>query len=88
MVTKLLPWTFVLSEYLDLSYLLRHAGEQVVAARSAKEALEWLGRCSPRRIVVDSDCKGAEQVMAFARRHCPGSRIEAHEAVVNQLLAC
>lgn len=88
MVTKLRPWTFVLSEYLDLSYLLRQTGEPVVAVRSAREALEWLGRCCPSRIVVDPDCLGAEQVLAYARTHCAGARIEHHESAISRALVC
>lgn len=81
------PWTFVLSEYLDLSFLLRSSGRDVVAVRSAREALEYLLVCSPRYIVIDTDTHDAGSVIEFARLHCPQSIIEYHESVINQLLA-
>lgn len=69
------PWTFVLSEYLDLPFLLRTAGEQVVAARSAREALACLDRWYPERIIVDQTCRDADEVLQFVRRHCPQATI-------------
>jgi len=85
-VTTLRPWTFVLSEYLDLPFVMRSAGTAVVAVRSAREALEYLTVCCPRHIVIDTDSYGAGQVLEFARAHCPDSLIECHEAVISDLL--
>lgn len=81
------PWTFVLSEYLDLPFLLRAAGLPVVAVRSAQEAMEYLRLCCPRHIVVDTDSPDADQVLTFAQRHCPHSTIDVHETVIAQVLA-
>lgn len=86
-MTQLRPWTFVLSEYLDLPFLLRSAGQAVVAVRSAREALEYLEVCCPRHIVVDTDSFDADNVIAFARAHCPESIIEFHDSVIGELLA-
>jgi hypothetical protein len=86
MVTQLRPWTFVLSEYLDLPFLLRATGLPVVAVRSAREAVEYLRLCCPRHIVVDTDSADADQVIAFARHHCPQSTIDLHETVIAELL--
>ncbi|HWI66404.1 MAG TPA: hypothetical protein VNT75_31630 [Symbiobacteriaceae bacterium] len=86
-MTQLRPWTFVLSEYLDLPFLLRGAGRAVVAVRSAQEALEYLQVCCPLHIVVDTDSHGADEVVAFALEHCPESQLEFHEAVIGELLA-
>lgn len=86
-MTQKRPWTFVLSEYLDLSFLLRSSGRDVVAVRSAREALEYLLVCCPRYIVIDTDTHDAASVIEFARKHCPRSEIEYHESVINQLLA-
>lgn len=86
-MTHLRPWTFVLSEYLDLPFLLRSSGRAVVAVRSAREALEYLANCCPRHIIVDTDSHEADLVIAFARSHCPESVIEFHDSVIGQLLA-
>jgi len=86
-VTQLRPWTFVLSEYLDLPFLLRSAGRAVVAVRSAREAMDYLKVCCPRHIVVDTDSHDAAQVIEFVRVHCPDSLVECHEAVISELLA-
>lgn len=61
----------MLSEYLDLPFLLRTAGEPVVSARSAREALACLDRWCPERIIVDLECYNADEVIRFARQHCP-----------------
>lgn len=87
MAITLRPWTFVLSEYLDLPFMLRAQGEQVVSVRSAREALEYLSLCCPTRIVVDTDTFGADHVLRFAQQRCAGSRIEGHEQVISRLLA-
>ncbi len=86
-VTKLRPWTLVLSEYLDLPFLLRASGEAVVAVRSAKEALDYLTFTCPSRIVVDDACYDAARVVAFAGTHCRHSQLEEAEQVVTRLLA-
>ena len=86
-VTRLRPWTFVLSEYLDLPFALRATGTSVVAVRSAREALEYLKVACPRQIVIDTDSYGADQVLAFARANCPESLIQCHDTVISALLA-
>lgn len=86
-MTQQRPWTFVLSEYLDLSFLLRSSGRDVVAVRSAREALEYLSVCCPLQIVIDTGTHNAAAVVEFARIHCPASSIEYHETVINQLFA-
>lgn len=86
MVTYLRPWTLVVSEYLDLSFVLRKAGESVVPARSASEAIDCLRHWCPSRIVVDTDCFGAEQVIAFAQQYCPQSTVEQHDQVISRML--
>ncbi|MDF2627910.1 MAG: hypothetical protein K0R39_1741 [Symbiobacteriaceae bacterium] len=86
-MTQQRPWTFVLSEYLDLPFLLRSSGRDVVAVRSAREALEYLLVCCPRFIVIDTDTHEATAVIDFVRIHCPESEIEYHDSVINQLLA-
>jgi hypothetical protein len=86
-VTNVRPWTFVLSEYLDLPFLLRASGEDVVSVRSAREALDCLDHWCPTRIIIDAGCEGAEQVLAYARRFCPSARVEMQEQVITRLLA-
>jgi hypothetical protein len=86
-VTTLRPWTLVLSEYLDLPFLLRARGESVVAVRSAREALDYLTHSSPSAIIVDAACYDSDRVVAFARSHCRHSRVEESEDVITRLLA-
>lgn len=86
-MTNLRPWTLVLSEYLDLPFVLRKTGESVIAARSAAEALECLRHWCPSRIIIDMNCYAAEDVLAYAHRHCDCSIIERHEQVIRNLLA-
>jgi hypothetical protein len=85
-VTKLRPWTLVLSEYLDLPFLLRASGEAVVAVRSAREALDYLTFTCPSRIVVDLACYDAGRVTAFAGTHCRHALLEEAEQVITRLL--
>lgn len=47
------PWTLVLSEYLDLAYLLRRSGIPALTARNAEEALTYLQNWLPQRLVLD-----------------------------------
>lgn len=84
---KVRPWTCVVSEYLDLTVLLRGAGELVISLRSPEEALAFFDQCSPRRIVIDTGFKGAKQVIAYARNQCPESRVELHYQVISRMLA-
>lgn len=81
------PWTFVVSEYLDLPFLLRKAGELVVSVRSAREAMDCLDSWHPARIIIDAECTGADEVLQYARRVYPDSRIELQDQVINQMLA-
>lgn len=80
------PWTFILSEYLDLTFVLRSAGELVVSARSAQEALECLSHWRPRRIIVDMNCYGAREVWAYAQKRYPEVRLEVPDQTISQLL--
>lgn len=86
-MTTVRPWTIVVSEYLDLSFVLRNAGRLVVACRSAREALGCLGHYCPECVVVDTECHGADAVLQFAREHCGGARIQLHEDAVEAVLA-
>lgn len=75
-----------MSEYLDVPFLLRKAGHLVVAARTVQEALDYLSRSTPSRIVVDPNCFGADAVSAYASRYCPQVAVESQEEVIAQLL--
>lgn len=77
----------MLSEYLDLAFLLRSAGELVVNARSVTEALHCLTYYRPRRIVIDMGCYGAQHVLKYAQENYPEIRIEIQEQVIDNLLA-
>lgn len=81
------PWTFVVSEYLDLPFLMRTAGVPVISARSAREALESLRHCQPPRVVVDPGCYGIDGVLAFLRERYPNTAVEFADPVVDLLLA-
>ena len=80
------PWTFVVSEYLDVPFLLRKAGNLVISARTAEEALAYLRNSSPGHIVVDPSCMGAEAIHTFAARHCPHAVVQSQDDVIAQLL--
>lgn len=86
-VTNARPWTFVISEYLDLPFMLRAGGHEVVSVRSAREALDCLTHWSPSRIIVDTQCHDADRVLAYARQFCPSARIEVQMQVINGMLA-
>jgi len=81
------PWTLVLSEYLDLPFLLRTLGKPVVSARSYREALACLQVCSPTELIVDAGTYGADEVVSYARRYCTETRLEFDDAVIDRLLA-
>lgn len=81
------PWAFVLSEYLDLPFVLRTSGQIIVSARSAREAMDCLGHWCPSRIIIDMGCVGASQVISYARKWCPNVPIIPHDQVINELLA-
>ncbi len=81
------PWTFVLSEYLDLTFVLRRAGERVVSARSAEEAFACLSHWRPARIVVDMNCYMATDVWAYAQNRYPDVRLEVPDQTISRLPA-
>jgi|GEM_PF-3035956 len=87
MVSKVRPWTIVLSEYLDLPFLMRKAGVPVVSVRSAREALECLRFCCPSRVVIDMECHRSHQVLIYVQDRYPGVPVEAGDQVVSRLLA-
>lgn len=86
-LTRPQPWTFVLSEYLDLAFVLRRMGELVVNARSATEALHCLNHYQPVKVIVDRNCHGAAHVIAYVQERHPNTRIEVHEQVIDRILA-
>ncbi len=86
-MTRPQPWTFVLSEYLDLAFVLRRAGVLVVNARSKTEALNCLAHYQPVRIVVDQACEGAQHVLAFARERYPEVPVEVQDQAIDRILA-
>jgi hypothetical protein len=86
-VSYVRTWTFVVSEYLDLPFVLRHAGQPVVSARSAEEALDVLRHCKPARIIVDECCLGADSVVSYALSMYPSAAIEYQHDVIQTLLA-
>lgn len=77
----------MLSEYLDLAFVLRSTGELVVNVRSATEALHCLSYYRPGRIVIDLSCYGAEHVVSYTHEQYPDLPVEVQEQVIDRILA-
>lgn len=86
-VARLHPWVLVVSEYLDLAYLLRQAGVPALTARSVPEALQCLEHWTPRRVVLDPTLPDWHRVLAHVSALPETVPVELYDQVLDRLLA-
>lgn len=81
------PWVLVVSEYLDLAYLLRQAGVPALTARTSAEALQYLENWTPNRVIVDPTVTGWLKVLANLTGLPQTVPVEMCDQVLDRLLA-